>query len=135
MQIGECVAIWWRPNFETIMYPYCPPHITKPKVIYQESNIWLSSLVLLVYAYKHVGNPCRSAKSFSSFIYLRGSTLQCPKTLNFLLFRCLNSTTMFRYNNVSIMWIIKIIGLLLNFLNVHKHPLFQTINQVYCWVF
>ncbi|XP_028106831.1 pre-mRNA cleavage factor Im 25 kDa subunit 2-like [Camellia sinensis] len=30
-QIGECVAIWWRPNFETIMYPYCPPHITKPK--------------------------------------------------------------------------------------------------------
>lgn len=33
MQIGECVAIWWRPNFETIMYPYCPPHITKPKVM------------------------------------------------------------------------------------------------------
>ncbi|KAK1267392.1 hypothetical protein QJS04_geneDACA000459 [Acorus gramineus] len=30
-QIGDCVAIWWRPNFETIMYPYCPPHITKPK--------------------------------------------------------------------------------------------------------
>ncbi|KAJ8498976.1 hypothetical protein OPV22_009528 [Ensete ventricosum] len=30
-QIGECVAIWWRPNFETVMYPYCPPHITKPK--------------------------------------------------------------------------------------------------------
>ncbi|XP_077225875.1 pre-mRNA cleavage factor Im 25 kDa subunit 2-like [Tasmannia lanceolata] len=30
-QIGECVAIWWRPNFETTMYPYCPPHITKPK--------------------------------------------------------------------------------------------------------
>ncbi|KAJ8425262.1 hypothetical protein Cgig2_025370 [Carnegiea gigantea] len=30
-QIGECVAMWWRPNFETIMYPYCPPHITKPK--------------------------------------------------------------------------------------------------------
>ncbi|KAL5981546.1 Pre-mRNA cleavage factor Im subunit 2 [Asimina triloba] len=31
MEIGECVAIWWRPNFETILYPYCPPHITKPK--------------------------------------------------------------------------------------------------------
>ncbi|KAJ6764390.1 PRE-MRNA CLEAVAGE FACTOR IM 25KD SUBUNIT [Salix koriyanagi] len=30
-QIGECVAILWRPNFETTMYPYCPPHITKPK--------------------------------------------------------------------------------------------------------
>ncbi|XP_074560048.1 pre-mRNA cleavage factor Im 25 kDa subunit 2-like [Curcuma longa] len=30
-QIGECVATWWRPNFERVMYPYCPPHITKPK--------------------------------------------------------------------------------------------------------
>ncbi|CAB81365.1 putative protein, partial [Arabidopsis thaliana] len=31
--VGECVATWWRPNFETMMYPYCPPHITKPKVV------------------------------------------------------------------------------------------------------
>lgn len=30
-QIGECAAVWWRPNFETLMYPFCPPHITKPK--------------------------------------------------------------------------------------------------------
>ncbi|KAK1686480.1 hypothetical protein QYE76_047328 [Lolium multiflorum] len=30
-EVGECVAVWWRPNFETVMYPYCPPHITKPK--------------------------------------------------------------------------------------------------------
>ncbi|KAL1816429.1 hypothetical protein DCAR_0520823 [Daucus carota subsp. sativus] len=30
-QIGECVGVWWRPNFETYLYPYCPPHITKPK--------------------------------------------------------------------------------------------------------
>ncbi|CAI5978667.1 unnamed protein product [Closterium sp. NIES-65] len=30
-QVGECSAVWWRPNFETLMYPYCPPHITKPK--------------------------------------------------------------------------------------------------------
>lgn len=41
VQIGECVAIWWRPNFETIMYPYCPPHITKPKVNdYQKDKSW-----------------------------------------------------------------------------------------------
>ena len=40
LQIGECVAIWWRPNFETIMYPYCPPHITKPKVEYNSSLEW-----------------------------------------------------------------------------------------------
>jgi cleavage and polyadenylation specificity factor subunit 5 len=30
--IGECVAVWWRPNFDTVMYPYCPPNITNPKV-------------------------------------------------------------------------------------------------------
>ena len=30
-QIWECVVVWWRPNFETLMYPYCPPNITKPK--------------------------------------------------------------------------------------------------------
>ncbi|XP_074365117.1 pre-mRNA cleavage factor Im 25 kDa subunit 2-like [Apium graveolens] len=30
-QIGECVGTWWRPNFENVMYPYCPPHITRPK--------------------------------------------------------------------------------------------------------
>lgn len=26
------MGVWWRPNFETLMYPYVPPHITKPKV-------------------------------------------------------------------------------------------------------
>mmetsp|Transcript_36522 Transcript_36522/g.115198 ORF Transcript_36522/g.115198 Transcript_36522/m.115198 type:complete len:177 (-) Transcript_36522:62-592(-) len=30
-QVGECLGMWWRPNFETLMYPYMPPHITKPK--------------------------------------------------------------------------------------------------------
>lgn len=39
MQIGKCVAVWWRPNFETIMYPYCPPHITKPKLIKISSHL------------------------------------------------------------------------------------------------
>ncbi|OLL24701.1 Pre-mRNA cleavage factor Im subunit 2 [Neolecta irregularis DAH-3] len=29
--IGECLAQWWRPNFETFMYPFLPPHITRPK--------------------------------------------------------------------------------------------------------
>ncbi|KAK8966456.1 hypothetical protein KSP40_PGU001228 [Platanthera guangdongensis] len=24
-QIGECAAVWWRPNFETIMYPIALP--------------------------------------------------------------------------------------------------------------
>jgi cleavage and polyadenylation specificity factor subunit 5 len=29
--IGDCVSQWWRPNFEVFMYPYVPPHITRPK--------------------------------------------------------------------------------------------------------
>ncbi|KAJ9439780.1 Pre-mRNA cleavage factor Im 25 kDa subunit 2 [Diplonema papillatum] len=29
--ISECVSVWYRPNFEALMYPYIPPHITKPK--------------------------------------------------------------------------------------------------------
>ena len=49
LQIGECVAIWWRPNFETIMYPYCPPHITKPKVTCEDNAIkYLAFLASLV---------------------------------------------------------------------------------------
>lgn len=30
-EIGDCIAQWWRPNFETFMYPYVPAHISKPK--------------------------------------------------------------------------------------------------------
>ncbi|KAF8123549.1 nucleotide hydrolase-domain-containing protein [Boletus edulis] len=30
-EIGDCLAQWWRPNFETFMYPFVPAHITKPK--------------------------------------------------------------------------------------------------------
>lgn len=30
-QIGDCLAQWWRPNFETFMYPFVPAHVTRPK--------------------------------------------------------------------------------------------------------
>ena len=30
-QVGECIATWWRPHFEAEMYPYVPPHVTRPK--------------------------------------------------------------------------------------------------------
>jgi cleavage and polyadenylation specificity factor subunit 5 len=30
-EIGEILGTYWRPNFEQHMYPYLPPHITKPK--------------------------------------------------------------------------------------------------------
>lgn len=29
--IGDTLAQWWRPNFETFMYPYYPAHCTRPK--------------------------------------------------------------------------------------------------------
>jgi hypothetical protein len=31
--IGECVGCWSRPNFDTVFYPYNPPHITRPKEV------------------------------------------------------------------------------------------------------
>jgi len=30
-QVGELVSTWWRPNFETVMYPYIPPQVATPK--------------------------------------------------------------------------------------------------------
>ncbi|KAK4992116.1 hypothetical protein LTR50_001294 [Elasticomyces elasticus] len=30
-QIADTLAQWWRPNFETFMYPYIPAHCTRPK--------------------------------------------------------------------------------------------------------
>lgn len=29
--IGDALAQWWRPNFETFMYPFLPGHVTRPK--------------------------------------------------------------------------------------------------------
>jgi hypothetical protein len=28
-----CVGCWSRPNFDTVFYPYNPPHITRPKEV------------------------------------------------------------------------------------------------------
>ena len=30
-EIGDALAQWWRPNFETFMYPFIPAHVTRPK--------------------------------------------------------------------------------------------------------
>ncbi|KAL9036133.1 MAG: hypothetical protein Q9180_004473, partial [Flavoplaca navasiana] len=30
-QVGDTLAQWWRPNFETFMYPFLPAHVTRPK--------------------------------------------------------------------------------------------------------
>jgi cleavage and polyadenylation specificity factor subunit 5 len=30
-QVADCLGRFYRPNFETLLYPYCPPHIERPK--------------------------------------------------------------------------------------------------------
>ncbi|KAA3490314.1 pre-mRNA cleavage factor Im 25 kDa subunit 1-like [Gossypium australe] len=30
-QVGECLGMWWRHDFETLMYPYLPSNAKKPK--------------------------------------------------------------------------------------------------------
>ncbi|KAF3396236.1 Pre-mRNA cleavage factor Im 25 kDa subunit 2 [Penicillium rolfsii] len=30
-EVGDTLAQWWRPNFETFMYPFLPAHVTRPK--------------------------------------------------------------------------------------------------------
>lgn len=30
-KIGDTLSQWWRPNFETFMYPFIPAHCTRPK--------------------------------------------------------------------------------------------------------
>jgi len=32
-QVTDLLSTWWRPNFETVMFPYMPPHMTKPKEV------------------------------------------------------------------------------------------------------
>ncbi|OMO67246.1 hypothetical protein CCACVL1_20676 [Corchorus capsularis] len=30
-EVGECLGMWWRHDFETLLYPYLPPNVKKPK--------------------------------------------------------------------------------------------------------
>lgn len=30
-EVGDCLGMWWRPDFETLFYPYLPPNIKHPK--------------------------------------------------------------------------------------------------------
>ncbi|KAG9156277.1 hypothetical protein Leryth_009150 [Lithospermum erythrorhizon] len=30
-EVGECLGMWWRPDFQTVLYPYVPPNIKTPK--------------------------------------------------------------------------------------------------------
>ncbi|GKV11983.1 hypothetical protein SLEP1_g23189 [Rubroshorea leprosula] len=30
-EVGECLGMWWRHDFETLLYPYLPPNMKRPK--------------------------------------------------------------------------------------------------------
>eukprot|EP00743_Colponemidia_sp_Colp-15_P002322 GILK01002517.1.p1 GENE.GILK01002517.1~~GILK01002517.1.p1 ORF type:complete len:237 (-),score=19.07 GILK01002517.1:245-892(-) len=30
-EVSELISSWWRPNFDTLLYPYVPPHVTRAK--------------------------------------------------------------------------------------------------------
>ncbi|KAL8035961.1 hypothetical protein ABFX02_12G128600 [Erythranthe guttata] len=30
-EVGDCLGIWWRPDFDAPLHPYLPPNINKPK--------------------------------------------------------------------------------------------------------
>ncbi|KAL4858339.1 Insulin-degrading enzyme-like 1 [Chlorella vulgaris] len=40
-RVADLLGCWWRPNFENMMYPYCPPHIARPK---EQRRIFLVAL-------------------------------------------------------------------------------------------
>nr|GMD86260.1 pre-mRNA cleavage factor Im 25 kDa subunit 1 [Ipomoea batatas] len=34
-EVVECIGMWWKPDFETLVCPYLPPNIERPKVDYK----------------------------------------------------------------------------------------------------
>ncbi|GAV72979.1 NUDIX_2 domain-containing protein [Cephalotus follicularis] len=30
-EVGECLGMWWKPDFESLVYPYLPPNVKRPK--------------------------------------------------------------------------------------------------------
>ncbi|KAL9440931.1 hypothetical protein AB3S75_019581 [Citrus x aurantiifolia] len=30
-EVGECLGMWWKPDFETLLFPYFPPNVKRPK--------------------------------------------------------------------------------------------------------
>ncbi|KAI9191384.1 hypothetical protein LWI28_007839 [Acer negundo] len=30
-EVEECLGMWWKPDFETLLFPYLPPNVKRPK--------------------------------------------------------------------------------------------------------
>lgn len=75
-EVGECVGIYWRPNFETILYPYLPPHITRPKeckklfIAPLPEKCFFSVRYRWIWRSKECGNRCRRICVYWRFLCL-----------------------------------------------------------------
>ncbi|KAF8699542.1 Cleavage and polyadenylation specific factor 5, partial [Rhizoctonia solani] len=56
-EIGDCLAQWWRPNFETFMYPFIPAHVTKPKECKKLFLVQMPERSILSFFYTYVAEP------------------------------------------------------------------------------
>jgi hypothetical protein len=64
-EIGDTLAQWWRPNFETFMYPFIPAHVTRPKECKKLYFIQLprQSKLLFKFILSYIANfLCRGSK-------------------------------------------------------------------------
>ena len=64
-QVGDTLAQWWRPNFETFMYPFLPAHVTRPKeckklyfIQLPKSSASITIILLLILPHHHLLQNC-----------------------------------------------------------------------------
>lgn len=93
--------MWWRPDFESLLYPYLPPNIKKPKVILSSYIFALFTYILCSCHKLLITVKClpffRSA--LNSFLWSchRAEGLSYLRTSEFLPSLCANFMRMTRY--------------------------------------
>lgn len=95
--IGDCIAQWWRPNHETFLYPYLPPHCSRPKELKKLYLIHLPETKLLsvpknmkilaIPLHELYGNTARYGPQLSSI----------PHYLSKYRFECVNEAGQIEY--------------------------------------
>src|SRR5271167_3563714 len=70
-EIGDTLAQWWRPNFETFMYPFIPAHVTRPKECKKLYYIQLPQQSMYIY---HV----------TKLALMKAEVLSVPKNMKLL---------------------------------------------------
>ncbi len=76
--MGECIASWCRPHFEPQLYPYVPPHITRPKETKRIFIVHLPQKCFFAVRRRHAGAGALPRLSCTHV------SLQVPKNLKLL---------------------------------------------------